>query len=329
LFRVLAPRVITAALVATVACGCGSAHHPAVTPAPVMRPKRAAGEALARRPTSVKLRVVASRHLPSPVQLPAVALRGSTVFALGGLDGADASVATVLRVAPGRARPVGSLPAAVHDTGAAVLGNRVYAFGGGTATGPTDAIVELGGGTVGRLPEPSSDLEAVRSGKSILVIGGYTGAQPSRTVLSFTPGKSVRVVAQLPHPLRYAAAAAVNGGAVLVAGGTDGAHAQSAVVRIAHGRARVIGRLPEALSHVAGAALGGTFYVIGGRTDTGVARRAIWAVDPHTGDVRAAGRLPAALSDAAAVATGGGVLVVGGRTASGHASDRIWELARG
>jgi hypothetical protein len=318
-----AARVIAAALVATLACGCGSKHRfaAAPTPAAAMPPR-----AEAPRSTSVALRVVAAGRLPAATQLPALALSGSTVLALGGLDAADTSVASVVRVAPGRPHGIGSLPQAVHDAGAATLGRHVYVLGGGTAAGPTDAIVEVGKGVVGHLPVPSSDLEAVRAGDAILVIGGYDGTAPQRSVLAFTPGRPLRRIASLPHPLRYAAASA-RGAAVIVAGGTDGVHAQSDVVRIAGGRARVIGRLPAPRSHVAGAVLAGTFYAIGGRSQAGRAQRTIWAVDPDTGRVRAAGRLPVALSDAAAVAVGGRILVAGGRTSDGRASDRIWELA--
>jgi hypothetical protein len=273
--------------------------------------------------------VIATRRLPAPVQLPALAARGSEILALGGLDAADASVAGVVHVAPGRARAAGALPQAVHDAGAATLRRRVYVFGGGTPAGPTADIVELGHGAVGRLPAPSSDNEAVRVGDAILVVGGYTGTQPLRSVLAFTPGKALRSVADLPHPLRYAAAAA-DGGVLLVAGGTDDVQARREVVRVdpvSH-RARVLGRLPVGLSHVAGAVLGRTFFIFGGRAGPSASqRRSIWAVDTRTGQVRAGGRLPIALSDAAAVTVGGHILVVGGRTASGAASDRVFELA--
>src|SRR5205823_5714663 len=154
------PRVIAGALVATVACGCGSSHHSAAPPsAPAKRPGRVSTRA--PRPPSVALHVVASRRLPAPTQLPALAARGSTVLALGGLDAADASVSSVVRVAPGRPGAAGSLPAAVHDAGAAALDGHVYVFGGGTPAGPTDAIVEVGRGAIAHLPQPSSDLEAV------------------------------------------------------------------------------------------------------------------------------------------------------------------------
>jgi hypothetical protein len=316
-------RTIAGALVAVLASGCGSGHHPA---APVRHARTTARPRVVR---PAALHVVSSRRLPSPVQLPALAARDREVLALGGLDAADASVASVVRVAPGRARAIDVLPQAVHDAGAAALGRRVYMFGGGTAAGPTGAIVELGRGVVGRLPEPSSDLEAVRVGAAILLVGGYTGTTPLRSVLAFTPGRALRQVAQLPHPLRYSAAAAA-GGLLLVAGGTDGLHARSEIVRVdpARHRTRLLGRLPVPLAHVAGAVLGSTFFVLGGRSDRGAtARRGIWAVDTRTGRVRAAGRLPVALSDAAAITVGKRILVVGGRTASGSVSDRVWELA--
>jgi N-acetylneuraminic acid mutarotase len=135
----------------------------------------------------------------------------------------------------------------------------------------------------------------------------------------------------LPHPLRYAAAAAV-GGQLLVAGGTDGVHPRADVLRFdpATGRTRRIGRLPHALAHTAGVALGGTFYVVGGRGDTLDSQRAtIWAIDPASGRVRSAGHLPVALSDLSAVAVGGRILVIGGRDTGGGVHDRMLEFAPG
>ena len=266
--------------------------------------------------------------MPAPVQLPALALNGRTVVALGGLDSADTSVANVTRVQPAPARVTGMLPQAVHDAGAAAIGGRVYVFGGGTAAGAVDAIVQVGRGVVAHLPQPASDVESVRVGNAILVVGGYTGVQPLRSVVSYRPGRGVQRVADLPHPLRYAAAAAVPGGVLLVAGGTDGVHARDEIVRVdpTRHRATVIGRIPAALSHLAGTVLGRTLYLFGGRSDAGTARRTIWGVDTRSGRVKAVGRLPFGLSDAAAITTGDRILLVGGRTTAGRVSDRVWEL---
>ena len=324
---------VVATLVAVAVTACGS--HPA---APRHRASRsapaAAGTARRRATVGVGLRVVASRSLPAPVQLPGLARVGSTVLAAGGLDTADSSVADIVRVAPGTARRVGALPAAVHDAGAAALGSSVYVFGGGTAGGPIDAITQVTPSgrsrLAGHLPVAMSDTTAVTIGTTAYIVGGYTTTTALRSVLAFRPGVAPREVAALPHPLRYAAAAAV-GGRLLIAGGTDGTRARDEILSVdpAGRRVRVIGHLPGRLAHAAGAALGNTFYVLGGRGDaTASQRRGIWAVDPATGHVRAAGRLPTALSDLGAVAAGDRLLVAGGRDAQGGVHRELLAFAR-
>src|SRR4051794_35279069 len=157
-------------------------------------PPAATATAAPRSPAPARLALVRTRRLPFAVQLPAAAVLGTRVLAAGGLDRADASLATFVRVAPGTPRTVLHLPQAIHDAGAATLGPTVYVFGGGTAAGPTDAIVAVRGAsarTIGHLPEPASDLAAVTLGKRILVIGGYTATTPLRDVLAFTPGAGI------------------------------------------------------------------------------------------------------------------------------------------
>jgi DNA-binding beta-propeller fold protein YncE len=282
---------------------------------------------------STALSIVATRRLPAPVQLPGLAAVGGRVVAAGGLDAADASVASVVAVAPGAPRTIGALPHAVHDAGTAALGGRLLVFGGGTASGPSDEISALRPGgtarTVGRLPAPSSDLAAATIGGVAYVVGGYDGSTPQRGVLAFRPGRAPREVARLPHPLRYAAVAAVDG-TLLVVGGTDGAHARREIVRVepASGSATVVGMLPRPLAHAAAAALGGRVYLFGGRGDGAAGqRREIYAIDPRGGAVRHAGALPLALSDLAAATLGDRVWVVGGRDAAGRARDEAWALA--
>ena len=327
---------ILATLAAAAVAGCGShassAAHQHASAATASTPAQGTAP---RRPTAgVGLRVVRSRSLPAPVQLPGLARAGNTVLAVGGLDAADSSVADVVRVAPGAPRRVGALPAAVHDVGAATLGSSLYVFGGGSAGGPTAAITQVapGGSTrpAGHLPVAMSDTTAVTMGTTAYVIGGYTTTTPLRSVLAFRPGRAPREVATLPHPVRYAAAAAI-GGRLLVAGGTDGIRARDEIVSVdpVRHRTRVIGHLPARLAHAAGAALGGTFYVLGGRGDgTTSQRRGIWAIDPATGRVRPAGRLPMALSDLAATAAGDRLVVAGGRDARAGVHREVLELAR-
>ena len=113
-----------------------------------------------------------------------------------------------------------------------------------------------------------SDTTAVTIGATAYIVGGYTTTTPLRSVLAYRPGQAPHEVGALPHPLRYAAVAAV-GGRLLIAGGTDGTTARDEILSVdpARHRTRVIGHLPARLAHAAGAALGGLFYVLGGRGD--------------------------------------------------------------
>ena len=332
--RAAARGALLATLAAATATGCGAHATAQHRPAARSTPSAAGTRGRAPAAAGVGLRLVRSRALPAPVQLPGLARVGTSVVAAGGLNAADASIADVVRVAPGAPRRLGALPAPVHDVGAAALGSRLYVFGGGSAAGPTDAITEVTPAgqarAAGRLPVAMSDTSAVTMGATAYVIGGYTTTSPLRSVLAFRPGRAVREVAALPHPLRYAAAA-VAGRRLLVAGGTDGTRARDEILSIdpARHRVRVIGHLPARVAHAAGAVFGGVFYVLGGRGDGAASqRRGIWAIDPATGHVRPAGRLPVGLSDLGAVTAGDRLLVAGGRDAHGVVHRELLELAR-
>src|SRR4051794_5486793 len=114
--------------------GCGATAAPVTAPPHAPRPRP---RPRPQRPRPVALRLVRTRSLPAPVQLPALARVGTAVVAIGGLDAADVSVPDVVRVSPGAPRRVGALPQAVHDVAATALGGRAFAFGGGSATGPS------------------------------------------------------------------------------------------------------------------------------------------------------------------------------------------------
>jgi hypothetical protein len=326
------------AAAATMASACGSAHHDATGTGGAVKTTATAtapSDHHAAAPAQpIRLRVVARRRLPAPVQLPGLArLADGTVLAVGGLDAADQSVASVVRLAPGSVRRVGSLPQPTHDIGVAAIGDTAYAFGGGTATGPLAGVLAVPGAggarPAGHLPAAMSDTAAATIGNTVYVVGGYTTTTPLRSVLAFRPGHAPRDIATLPHPLRYPAVAAV-GNRILVAGGTDGVHGRREVLSIdpATHAVRLVGRLPAPLSHAAGAALGGRFYVLGGRGDSLTAQRAtIWAVNPTRATIRRAGRLPLPLSDLGATADGDRILVAGGRDARGTVHDELWSLA--
>jgi hypothetical protein len=312
-----------------VAAGCGGAHATAHASAPPGSYPSGSHSTPTTpvSPAAVALRLGGAARLPAAVQLPAVIPYGAGALALGGLDGADASVADIVSVDSGGARRFGELPSAQHDAAAANVDGQAYFFGGGNAGSASDLILHVGPSStqvVGHLPVGASDIEAATIGHTAYVVGGYTETVPLRTIVAFTPGGGVRIAGMLPRPLRYAAVAAV-GGQLLIAGGTSGEQAQRAILSFdpSTGAVRQIGVLPQPSTHAAGASLNGRFYVLGGRGENlDEQRSSILAVDPISGAVSPGGRLPLALSDLGAASLSGRIVVVGGRDSSGNVQDR-------
>ncbi len=252
--------------------------------------------------------------LPAPVQDPAVAALGDRVYAFGGLDGTQASVASVTTFASAGAHTGAQLPVAIHDAAAAAVGGRLYVFGGGQLQSyagigrfdPVSGRTRL----VGSLPTPLSDLAVATIGRTAYIVGGYTGAVFSDRIVAFSGGHA-RTVGRLPVGLRYAAVAAL-GGRVVIAGGRTASGPSAAVYRFdpATGAVTQIGRLPAAVMHASAGVLGGTMYVVGGIGAAGTTS-AVVAVTA-TGHARVAARLPQPLSDAGVVTQPGRLLVLGG-----------------
>ena len=276
----------------------------AATPAVrhVSRPAKAA---------AVHVRRVGS--LPAAVsKLSAVALRDGRVVVLGGLVNGSSST-QVLLGPPSGLRRVASLPVATHDAAAALVGHRVYLFGGGEAVS-TDAVVRFDPvsrvvARAGSLGEPLSDLGAASLGGKTYLVGGYTGTRYATAVLRFRPGAQPTLVTRLPAGLRYAGVAAL-GSKIYVAGGLTTAGASRAVYAV-DPAARTVTRvatLPRPIDHAALAALGSRLLLVGGGS------RQVLAIDPGAGTVTPAATLPQALTDPAAVARSGRVLVLGGGT---------------
>src|ERR1700748_3686339 len=108
------PRCLPLLLAAAVilgACGSGSSTSSSVTTT-----TRAAGASHRRQrsPTVTSLAAHAVGELPAPVQFPATAVVGGQMLLMGGLDQATASLADVVRAAPGPSEQIGTLPYAVH-----------------------------------------------------------------------------------------------------------------------------------------------------------------------------------------------------------------------
>jgi hypothetical protein len=262
--------------------------------------------------------------LPVALQDAAVAPLGSDrAVLLGGLDGADTSTASVSVLDASGVTTGPQLPEAQHDAQGALLGGRVYVFGGGQVSSyshilsydpATGAIAQAGS-----LPTPTSDAAIAVIMGTAYVVGGYDGQQALNTVVAWRPGAPARVVGRLPHGLRYAAVAA-SGGRLVIAGGSQGEAASSAVLSFdpTTGRLRQIGELPAAITHASAVALDSYVYVLGGRGAAAESQTAaIVAIDAASGRCVRVGHLPQPLSDTAAIALGQRIWLAGGLSMSG------------
>ena len=213
-------------------------------------------------PAAAHIKLVARMapyRLPAPISAESVVGLPGGPLILGGLDSGESSVGGVFQLDPasGKLREAGSLSGPLHDAAAAVLGNRVLVFGGGTEASSDEVqALPLSGGTVGanasaegtgRLPTVRSDLSAVTLGGRAYVLGGYDGSAPLDSVLATADGSSFEEVATLPQPARYIAVAAL-GGRIYAFGGELANGEASDAIRVIDpgGRNGARGRPPAA-----------------------------------------------------------------------------------
>ncbi|MDQ2742519.1 MAG: hypothetical protein M3Z66_09530 [Chloroflexota bacterium] len=277
-----------------------------------------------RQPTSAPplSAVLATWQLQAPLSRAVVVSQGRALFIAGGLQQGGQSTAGVFRVDPTSGAPtfLGSLPYPGHDAAGAMLHGRVVVFGGGEvqSIAAVQSLAPRSGARIaGRLPAPRSDLTGVTLGNRAYLVGGYDGIHLAPDVLETADGSHFRVVTQIPVPVRYGAAAGLNG-RLFVFGGQTGSGETSAIqeVNVGARRARIVGHLPIPLSHASAVVLGGFIYVLGGRANQ-VASRRIWSFDQRSGRVRLAGLLPMALSDAGVTTVGATAYLIGGEGAAG------------
>jgi N-acetylneuraminic acid mutarotase len=286
-----------------------------------------------KRPTpAVTLAYRPLYALPAPLRDPAYAALGGTRFAmLGGLDAADVSADGIEIADLGKVLHTATLPSAQHDAQGALLGGKVYVFGGGSATEldhilsydpASDAVSQ-----VGTLLAPQSDVAVTQTGGEAYIVGGFDGTNYLNTVVAWRPGADPRVEARLPVGLRYAAVAIADGG-LLVIGGSTPTGASDAIYRfdLTTHQVRQLGTLPHPVTHGEAATLGSYVYLVGGRGDLlNGQTAAVYAIDPSTGKVKAAGHLPQPTSDAAALTIGDVIVVAGGQSPTGTL-DSVGEL---
>lgn len=260
--------------------------------------------------------------LPAPVEREVAVSTPEGILIAGGLDVAQASTQNVYLFQPrtGALRSLGAVPQAFHDAAGAVIGHRLFVFGGGAATS-SSAVQAFDlrthrGAVVSHLPRPLSDLSAAVTGGAVYLVGGFDGDRPRPEIYRTRDGVHFALVGRLPVGLRYPAVSAL-GGDLFIAGGVSGNGAVSTVYRFdpRTGRISRAGRLPVATAHAVAIAEARTIDVLGGSPPISV------RIEPAKGVVVGT---TATLDDAnAAVAAGTPSYILGGDV-NGRMVGSVW-----
>ncbi len=157
-------------------------------------------------------------QLQAPISRLAVFPGASTnqLVLAGGLVNGDQSTDGVftLNTQNGALSEVGKLSVATHDAASGVVGKNYDIFGGGSTSSINNVEAISTSGTSANsasLPQPRSDAVAVTSSGTTYIIGGYNSTTADPTILATTDGTHFKSAGKLVVPVRYAAAAALNG----------------------------------------------------------------------------------------------------------------------
>jgi YVTN family beta-propeller protein len=177
--------------------------------------------------------------------------------------------------------------------------------------------------TTGSLLQPVRDAAIAPLGRAVMLLGGLTASDVSRTDIRIASSTGDRSAGRLPTALHDTAAARIGAAVYLFGGGTGGNTQSDAIVRIpaAGGTVVDVGRLPAPSSDQSAATIRGTAYVVGGFTgahwlDSIVAWR------PRVGP-RIVAHLPFALRYAAVCAVGDRLVIAGGSLENGSAGTEV------
>jgi serine/threonine-protein kinase PknK len=212
--------------------------------------------------------------LPGPIHDAAAAEVAGRLLTFGGgqFEGSD----RIIQVLPGQPRQVGTLPQALSDLDAAVIGSVAYVAGGwnGSVTNPDIYAAQPTGGVtrVGTLPiGVRYPAVGALAGKLVVAGGETTAGTPTTTASMFDPATDrVTPLPALPVATDHAAGAVLNGRFYLIGGLRDGVFTD-AIISWAPGepRWRPAGHLPTALADLAAAPFDGGIAVVGGRGAAG------------------------------------------------------------
>jgi hypothetical protein len=268
--------------------------------------------------------------------------RANQLLIAGGLNSSGGSDAGVyaLDTNSGGLASIGNLGAATHDAAGALVGGVGFVIGGGsTAPSATTQRFTISSGTLpsGALSEARADATAVTIGTTAYVIGGYNGPSLDTEVLATTDGLHFSDVVSLPVPVRYPAAAVLDGKIYVFGGQASNGRPVRSVQEIdpSTHKATVIGQLPKPTAGAVAATLGGTIYLAGGESATGTSSLAptpnIYAFDAINRTFLRAGSLRLAVTNAGAAVLGKRLWIVGGEVAGGSptASVQMLEPNRG
>ena len=175
----------------------------------------------------------------------------------------------------------------------------------------------------GTLASPVQDAAAASVRGGVMLLGGLTAADTSRTDVRIATATGDRAAGELPTALHDTAAVRLGNSVYLFGGGTGSNTQSDEILRIPEGggSAVLVARLPAPSSDQSAAAIGGTAYVVGGYTgsawlDTIVAWR------PGSAP-RVVAHLPYAVRYAAVAAAGGRLVIAGGSLENGSASAAV------
>jgi N-acetylneuraminic acid mutarotase len=235
-------------------------------------------------------------------------------------------------------------PIARSEAQGAVVGGKLYAFGGfytGTTTTARSDVYDPAADSWSRLPdlpEQVTHSPVVVDGTTMWLIGGYVGNHPgpaTRSVWRFdTVARTFSRAPDLPAPRGAGGAAIVGrelhffGGTNRVAGSTADPDQPDHWVLALDGGTSWTSRapLPNPRNHLAGAVVDGLIYAIGGQhngnEDTGL-QSDVHRFNPATNTWTKMASLPKARSHSVAVVRDGQILVLGGTNPGNTASSDV------
>jgi len=167
-------------------------------------------------------------RLPQPRADGAAVTIADTAYLVGGYNGSRLDPEVLATSDGALFRAIAQLAVPVRYPAVAVLGGKIYVFGGLGASGPTNAVqmVDPASGTtkvIARLPTALAGAVAADVGGTIYVAGGQTasgnGAPDSTAILAFQPGTGTFLPAGTLQAGVSFASAAVQGGRLWIVGG--------------------------------------------------------------------------------------------------------------